>query len=145
MDNNDRIEALLEKTYWIIDILPKRVPEHGKGQYFKIEKFYLKQSQRIILCQKFANILIKMNCYDNIMVCYLEDFWSCNPSPENLVEWISESMSKRKPLFVLFESTETLITISGDDTYMTLYNPDTDFLDLIRSLAASEGMFVWKP
>ena len=35
------IEELLEKPYWIIDILPKRVPKDSPGQYFTIEGFFL--------------------------------------------------------------------------------------------------------
>ena len=36
------IEELLEKPYWIIDILPKQVPKESPEQYFAIEDFFLK-------------------------------------------------------------------------------------------------------
>ena len=39
------IEEYLNKTYWVIEILPKQVPADGKGQYFKIEKYYLEHPQ----------------------------------------------------------------------------------------------------
>ena len=32
-----------------------------------------------------------------------------------------------------------------DDTHMTLFNPDEDLLDLVKILAAGEGLFVWQP
>lgn len=38
------IEELLEKPYWIIDILPKQVPKDSPGQYFAVEDFFLKKS-----------------------------------------------------------------------------------------------------
>ena len=38
-----------------------------------------------------------------------------------------------------------MVTFSGDDHYMTLYNPDAEMLDLVRQLAAAEGLFVWAP
>ena len=28
---------LLEKPYWVVDILPKQVPKDSAGQYFKLE------------------------------------------------------------------------------------------------------------
>ena len=32
------IETLLNKPYWVIDILPEQVPEDSAGQYFAIEQ-----------------------------------------------------------------------------------------------------------
>ena len=37
-----------------------------------------------------------------------------------------------------------MIASDPDDTYLTLYGPDDMLLDLVRALAASEGLFVWK-
>ncbi|MCR5310024.1 MAG: hypothetical protein K6E32_01250 [Lachnospiraceae bacterium] len=34
---------MLEKPYWILDILPKQVPKDSPGQYFAIEDFFLKE------------------------------------------------------------------------------------------------------
>ena len=39
------IEEYLNKPYWVIDILPKQVPADGRGQYFRIEKFFLEHPQ----------------------------------------------------------------------------------------------------
>ena len=35
------VKELSNVEMWIIDILPQRVPENSKGQYFRIEQFYL--------------------------------------------------------------------------------------------------------
>ncbi|WP_408070716.1 hypothetical protein [Butyrivibrio sp. JL13D10] len=32
-----KVEELLQKQYWIIDILPEWVPADSPGQYFEIE------------------------------------------------------------------------------------------------------------
>ena len=40
---------------------------------------------------------------------------------------------------------DTLIQYSRDDTHMTVYNPTENLLELVRILAQSEGLFVWKP
>lgn len=87
------MEEYLNKPFWVIDILPKQVPADGKGQYFKIEKYYLEHPQ----------------------------------------------------IDIILKSGDVLITVSGDDTYMTVYNPTEESKELIDSLAVSEGLFMWKP
>ena len=62
------IEELLEKPYWIIDILPQRVPGNSKGQYFRIEQFYLDKKRIENIRQKQANVILKLNCYMDICV-----------------------------------------------------------------------------
>lgn len=135
------VDKYLEKESWVIDILPKQVPANSSGQYFKIEKYFLAQPQYEIICIKFANILLKLNCYDDIEVCHNLEERILNPSPELLINWIRE----RKLLYVLLKSSDALIGITGDDHYMTLYNPDEELIELIRSLAAAEGLYMWKP
>lgn len=39
---------------------------------------------------------------------------------------------------------EAYITISGDDIYMTVYQPSEETLEMLGQLAASEGLFIWK-
>jgi hypothetical protein len=48
-------------------------------------------------------------------------------------------------LSVYLKSSDALITISGDDTYMTVYNPAKEAIELLGSLATSEGLFIWSP
>ena len=51
------IEEYLNKPYWVIDILPKQVPADGRGQYFKIEEYYLEHPQIDDIYRRFTNIL----------------------------------------------------------------------------------------
>lgn len=62
-----------------------------------------------------------------------------------MIRFFEESVSAHSPLFILIRPADALINFSGDDHYMTLYNPDAELLDLIRSLAGAEGLFVWNP
>lgn len=135
------IDKYLEKEYWIIDILPKQVPTNSHGQYFMIEKYFLAQPQYAVICKKFINVLMKLNCYDDIEVCHELKEWTLNPYPETLESWIQE----RKPLYVVLKYSDAMIGIDGDNHYMTLYNPQEKLLELVQALAVSEGMFVWKP
>ena len=139
--NSSIIDNYLEKPYWVIDILPKQVPANVQGQYFEIEKYFLKEPQFGMICKKFSSILIKLNCYYDISVCNTLNKWSDNPLPET----IEDSLTSGKTVYVVLKSEDAMIGFNGDDHYMTLYNPSENLLELVKLLAHSEGLFVWKP
>ena len=139
------IEEYLNKPYWVIDILSKKVPADGKGQYFRIEKFFLEHPQIDNIYRKFTNILLKLNCYEDIGVSYDGDEWITNPAPQELEAALLKCMADKQMFYIILKSADVLITVSGNDTYMTVYNPREEMTELIRSLADSEGLFMWKP
>ena len=139
------IEEYLERPYWVIDILPKRVPADGKGQYFEIEKYFREHTQIDIIYRKFTNILLKLNCYEDIGVSYDGEDWITNPAPHELEAALLKCMADKQLFYIILKSADVLITVSGDDTYMTVYNPTEKVLELLGSLAGSEGLFMWKP
>ena len=143
MIRQDIIEPLLGKPYWLIDVLPKQVPAGSAGQYFKAERYFLSRLDEI--SRKFARILIRLNCYYDLQVSTDGETWILNVSPEDLVGRFEESAASHSPLSVLIESEDVLITFSGDDHYMTLYNPGEELLELARQCAQAEGLFVWGP
>ena len=131
------IDALLERTYWVIDFLPYQVPAGCEGQFFKIEDYYLKPSRMECLQRKFLTVILKLNCYYPIKVA-AGDQWIDNPD----LVYIQDQINGRG-LDVLIG--DTLIQYSRDDTHMTVYTPTENLLELVRILAQSEGLFVWKP
>ena len=138
------IEEHLNKPYWVIDILPKQVPADGKGQYFRIEKFFLEHPQIDNIYRKFTNILLKLNCYEDIGVSYDGEEWITNPAPHELEAALLKCMADKQMFYIILRSADVLITVSVDDTYMTVYNPTEEVLELIGSLAGSEGLFLWR-
>ena len=143
MKNTDFIESLLEKPYWLIDVLPKQVPAGSAGQYFKAERYFLSLLDEI--SWKFARILIRLNCYYDLQVSTDGETWILNESPGDLARRFEESAASHTPLSILIGSDEALVTFSGDDHYMTIYNPDEELLELVRQSAQAEGLFVWGP
>ncbi len=136
------IEELLSKPYWIVDILPKQVPANAGGQYFKIEKFFLSSPRVDAIYRKFANVLLKLNCYVDIIVFLIDDeSWVENPAPEDMERMVLN----RRPLFVVLKQSMAMLSITGDDHNMTLYGADEETLQLISSIASAEGLSVWKP
>ena len=137
------IEALLNKPYWVIDILPEQVPEDSAGQYFAIEQYYLQQLGITDIHHRFTAILLKLNCYSDFLVCLSDQEQQIrNPEPERLVSWINE---EQKDLCIVLAEEDVLITLNHDDTCMTVFNPPKPLRGRIRSLAAANGLFLWQP
>lgn len=129
------IEELLETEYWVIDILPSQVPKDSPGQYFAVEKYFLREDRMAAIKQKHINIVLKMNCYRDISI---DEEETVNPSPE----YVAEEM-KRRFLHILTD--DAMIQSEPDETCLTIYNPDSELLELLKEIASSEGLFVWKP
>ena len=128
------IEELLQTSYWVIDILPALVPKDGPGQYFAIEKYFLNEKRLEAIKEKHINLVLKLNCYRRISIYGGED----NPAPELLAAEMRE-----RYLYIMVD--EAMILSEPDDTHLTIFNPDAGLLDLVREIAAGEGLYVWKP
>ena len=143
MIRQDAIDSLLSNPYWLIDVLPKQVPAGSAGQYFEVERYFLSWLDEI--SWKFARILIRLNCYYDLQMSTDGETWILNESPEDLARRFEESAASHSPLSILIGSDDALVTFSGDDHYMTIYNPDEELLELVRQCAQAEGLFVWGP
>ena len=136
------IEALLGKRCWVIDILPRRVPAGGEGRYFSVERCFLNQPRFGALRRQFADLLLKLYCYHDLLVLPSPDGQPVhNPEPEALARWVLEA---RTAISILLESGNALITLDRDDTHAALFNPSETLLCLVRQLAAAQGLFVWE-
>ena len=136
------IETLLNKPYWVIDILPEQVPENSAGKYFAIEQYYL-QTGITDIHRRFTDVLLKLNCYFDFLVCLSDQEQQIyNPEPERLVSWIN---TEQKDLCIVLAGEDVLITLNHDDTYMTVYNPSESLINRIRNLAMTHGLFFWQP
>ena len=139
------IEDYLESSYWVIDPLPRQVPAQSRGQYFRIEEHYRSRPLIDALYRRFTDILLKLNCYTDLAFSTDGEQWETNPLPTQIEAMVRQSLSDLRMLYVMLPAVETLITLSADDTYMTIYNLSVETLELLASLVASEGLFLWKP
>ena len=138
------VEQLLEKPYWVIDLLPYQVPQDGRGQFFTVEQYYLKEPRHKQLCRQFSDVLLKLNCYHELLVSRdCGDEW-LYPDPGMLEKWLTEAL-QHGHLCILIDDGDTLITASGGDTHLTLYNPSDAILELVGKLATAAGLFLWQP
>ena len=139
-----RIEKIMESTYCIIDILPKRVPDDRCAAYSKVERYYLSESQINALRRKQAEIIIKLSCYYDIQLSIDNgENFSKSAIPDDIEKQFIACVGT-KSLYIWTESPECLITIDGCDTYMTFYSSDNEMAELLVQLVGSVGLFLWK-
>ena len=129
------VEELLQCPYWIVDILPSQVPKGSPGQFFSVEEYFLQGDRIEEIKQKHIDLILKLNCYRDISI---SDETVVNPLPKH----IADEMKKRYLYIMVGES---MILSEPDDTHLTVFNPDSQLLELLRQIASGEGLFVWKP
>lgn len=133
------VGSLMEKPYYLIDLLPERVQAEGKGRFFDVERCIISSQYAQALRRRFSGVVLKLYCYKDISVfCGGEKYWKNDPSPEEIEEIIA---GKEHCLFLLPEE-ETLISLNNDDIFMTVYNLSASNRDLLEKLAGSEGLFL---
>ena len=128
------IDDLLKTSYWVIDILPSQVPKDGPGQYFAVEKYFLDEKRLAAIKEKHIDLVLKLNCYRRIAI----DGGAANPAPE-----LVAAQMRERYLYIMVD--EAMILSEPDDTHLTIFNPDAALLELVREIAAGEGLYVWKP
>lgn len=136
---------LLEGPYAVVDVLPRQVPRAAPGQYFAVERFWRSPERLGRLRRKFADILLRLNCYRDMAVSFDNcETWQTNPDPESFAERLS-ALSGNTFLRAIFAGERTMVDIDPCDTFMTAFGAEGEFLRDLEMLAAAEGLFVWEP
>ena len=139
------IENLLEGSYLIVDVLPEQVPGNSAGQYFAVENYYLQPERLRVLRRRFAEILLRLNCYSDMVVSFDSgESWEKNPDPEMFAGRLAD-LPGNGFLRVIFEAEQAMADLDGCDINMTFYGPESRLTEMLRQLAAAEGLFVWSP
>lgn len=145
MDICARIDELIEKPLWLIDIFPHTVPPDSGGRYLAVEEHL--QRHRKGINRRFANLLLKLYCYYDFVVSH-SDGCIENLSPKRLLRCIERCFDgeprKRDYINIILPRVNAMIILNGDDLYMMLYNPDDELKALVKELAHSEGLFFYE-
>jgi len=137
------LDDFFDKEYWVVDFLPKQVPENAGGKFFRVEQYYLEPLHYTVLREQFSDILLKLYCYYDLRLFVNGDTEGIvNPEPEWLVNNIKDNQGD---LCILIGVSEALISLNRNDTHMTVFSPSEDLLELIRTLSGAFGLFAWKP
>ena len=148
-DDPDRYDDLLDYLVndvpcWIADILPRQVPKDADGQYFAVDRYFRQPERLAQLHRKMAEIILKLNCYYDVEYSFdAESSWETNPDPESVAKRL-EALPGNIIFRALLPAQQTLIEIDPTDTYLSVCTENDEALDLIRKLAAAEGLFLWQ-
>ena len=135
-------ETLFGKPYWLIDVLPEQVPEERAAAYFAAERYWLRPENLEGIRRRFADLLLKLNCYHSLEAAAGEDASVPVLAPEQLAARIKEA---REDLVFFLPGMNAVITLNRDDLYMTVYNPPKPLLELLGRLAPADGLFLRRP
>ena len=142
---DETMGELLEGPYWVVDILPEQVSANAGGQYFAVERYYLQPERIQALRHRYAEILLRLNCYYDMAVSFDScASWETNPDPEAFAERVA-GLRGNDFLRAVFAEQKAMIDCEPEETWLTVYDPDAALLPKLTALAAAEGFFVWSP
>ena len=141
----EKIEEMLEKPYWIVDILPERVPADSQGRYFDVEQYYLDEPRVTELRMKQLGVLLKLCCYCSFTFSFdVGLHWVKNPAPAEIERRLLQN-GLAGSIYIMIDGGKTMVVLNLDDTYMTVYDPTERVLELLQKLTSAEGLFIWNP
>ena len=137
----EELGKYFDKPYYVVDLLPGQAGADRAGRYFAVEKYYLTGTRYMDLRRRFLAVLLKLNCFHDFIVYPGGDLRPvADPDPGALMGWIEDG-----DVLIRLPEGDALLALYRNDTHMTLYGPTDALLDMVRTLAASEGLFVWQP
>ncbi|MBQ9910315.1 MAG: GNAT family N-acetyltransferase [Lachnospiraceae bacterium] len=137
---DDLAEELLEGPCRVIDSFPERISEQRSDAYFAAERFYLTPERLRPLRERFADLMIRLNCYYDAAV-FSEGGWTKMPDPGRIFGKVS-GLSETDFINVLYPEEKALVTLNGDDLYLSVYGGGEAFSDMLNKLAVSSGLFL---
>lgn len=142
MNISEKINALLEKKAYLIDIFPETVPQKDDNRYFAVEKYF--RRNRSELDRKLIKIILKLYCYYDMTVV-IQDKVIEAPQAEQLIHLLERCFNGEpgSVCFILNEC-DTMLTWDSDDLYMTVYNIEGEAKKMIIQLVNAEGLFFCK-
>jgi hypothetical protein len=137
----DFTERLMQQKAWLADIFPETVPEKPDGRYFGVERLFRRTMPE--LSRRFGSILLKLYCWYDMTAVTEEEELKVT-SAESLAALIGECFrTETGYLLLVLPECDTLISLSADDLYMTVYSEDGRCLGLLGKLAQAEGLFFY--
>ncbi len=141
MDRDELVESLLKVVCYVIDFLPKRVSERYMERYFEVEEYFLQGTEYDRIVEGFVRIIMKLQCYHSFEV-FCEQ-WYEDISVSKLAELLKQVlMSKDRFINILSEEEKMLITVSGSDLHISIYNPSLEAIANLSVLTTAEGLFL---
>ena len=137
---DELVGALLDGPCLILDTLPERVPKDAPGQYFAADKYFRAPERLAALYRRFAELMLRLNCYSAMAVTFDGETWEAEPEPESFAARV-ESLGGF--MRAVFPAEGAMLELDSGDTWASVWCPEGALLDRIRKLAAASGFFIW--
>lgn len=142
LELSDRIDALMDKKAYLIDIFPKTVPQKTDNRYFAVEKYF--QQNRVEFERKLTAVILKLYCYYDLTIV-IEDGITENPQAEELIVLLEECFSgELRYINIVLPECEAMLSLNYGDLYMTAYNVSGELIELLAQLVSAEGLFFYE-
>ena len=142
MELIDRIDSLMDKKAYMIDIFPKTVPQKVDNRYFAVEKFF--QQNRSEFKLKLTSIILKLYCYYDLTVV-IDGNITENPQVDELTVLLKKCFSgELRYINIVLPECEAMLLLNYGDLYMTAYNVSGELKELLAQLVSAEGMFFYE-
>lgn len=134
-----KTDSLQQKTCWVFDFMPMRVPP-ARGELFSLlEPQLLAGGERQRLAERLARVALRLVCYfDFEAIREASGIWQ-PVLPQALFPAIRDACLGSGWVSLLLTSENALLTAS--EQVLTLYNAGKPLRELSEQLAASEGLF----
>lgn len=142
MEQMYKIDELLKKACYIIDILPEQVRPDAGGHFFDVEYYLLNGEKHVFLKDKFLNVFLKLMCYFHISIQW--NGWIDRPAPQAVEAAVNTIMKDRSGwLHILLPEENVLVVFDWDSLHLSIYNPPENVQAIMEKIAVSEGLF-WR-
>ncbi len=133
-----KADALQQKSCWVFDTMPVRVPPHRGEAYFLFERQLCPGPA--ILADRTARIAVKLVCYyDFLAAAETLDGWQEIPSENLYAAVYGAYLGSTGWVNLLLAAENALLTVG--EGVLALYNPGRHLRELSEQLALSEGLF----
>ena len=113
------------------------------AEHWNVEKYFLQKDRIREIYRRYAEILIRLNCYYSMAVSFdCGESWEEDPEPAVFVQKVLEAPQTAQ-LRVLFPAQNAMIDLDVGYTDLAVYDPDSNILDLLRPMLLAEGFFLW--
>ena len=142
MELSDRIDALMDKKAYLIDIFPKTVPQKADNRYFAVEKYF--QQNRSEFDRKLNAIILKLYCFYDLTVVTENDITE-NPQVEELTVLLEKCFGGELGYInIVLPECGNMLSFNYGDLYMTAYNVSGELNVLLAQLVNAEGLFFYE-
>ena len=141
MDKDELVESLFNKVCYVIDFLPARVPERYMERFLDIEEYFLHGTEHDKIVDGLVRIIMKLQCYHTFEIFC--ERWYEDIGKDELAALIKNVlMSKDGYMNILNKDEKMLVTVSGSNLHISVYNPPLAAIANLSALSTAEGLFL---